>query len=174
MNEKGKVFWITGLSGAGKTTIGRAFRKLQDENRKVVLLDGDQLREVYGNDLGYEENDRKKIAMRNIRLYKLLSDQGIDVICCNIGMYDEIRDWNRKNIENYIEIYLKVPIEVLVKRDQKGLYSRCLKGEIKNVLGLDLDFEEPKTPNMIIINDGSETPETIAKQIYHTFCTRGE
>lgn len=150
----GTVYWITGLSGAGKTTIAKELYKyLKTKKNNVVMLDGDILRNVYGNDLGYIEEDRKKGAMRNARLCEMLSKQGIDVICATISMFDSCRDWNRKNINNYCEIYLRVPIEVLKERNQKGLYS----DNAANVLGINMKFEEPKKPDIVINNDGEKT-----------------
>ena len=113
----GRVFWITGLSGAGKTTIGYLlYTKLKIQKNSIVFLDGDELRKIFGNDLGYSKEDRLKSATRNSRLCKLLSDQGIDVICCTISMFDTIREWNRQNIKNYFEIYLDVSLETLKNR----------------------------------------------------------
>lgn len=163
---KGFVYWITGLSGAGKTTIGKLlYEKLKEGKDNVVFLDGDILREIFGGDLGYSVEDRKKSAMRNSRICKELSEQGIDVVCATISMFKECRDWNRKNIENYKEIYIKVPIEKLIERNQKGLYSMALKGEIKNVMGVDMDFEEPQNPDIVILNDDSLEPLNIIKKI---------
>lgn len=154
--DKGIVYWITGLSGAGKTTIAKLlYDKLKSKKDNVVFLDGDVLREVFGSDIGYSQEDRRKSAMRNSRLCKELSEQGIDVICATISMFDTCREWNRKNIKNYKEIYIKVPMNVLIERNQKGLYSGALNGDIKNVMGIDIDFQEPKNPDMVVINDGS-------------------
>ena len=94
----GTVYWITGLSGAGKTTIGSIFyEELKKNYINTVFLDGDTLRKVFGEDLGYTEKDRKKCAMRYARLCALLASQGIYVVCCTIFMYDSIREWNREN-----------------------------------------------------------------------------
>ncbi|WMJ81318.1 adenylyl-sulfate kinase [Clostridium sp. MB40-C1] len=166
MRKFGDVYWVTGLSGAGKTTIAKLlYEKLKKNKDNVVFLDGDILREIFGNDLGYSSSDRKKSAMRNSRICKELSEQGIDVVCATISMFNECRIWNRENIKNYKEIYIKVPIEILIQRDQKKLYSRALKGEIKNVMGIDIDFEEPKNPDIVILNDGSVKPKDILSQI---------
>ena len=100
-----------------------------------------------------------------MRLGKLLTDQGIDVIMSVIGMRDEYREWNRSNIERYLEIYLKVPIEELVKRDSKGLYAKALRGEALNVYGINLAFEEPKSPDLIILNDGRKPPREVLDEI---------
>ncbi|WP_052220311.1 adenylyl-sulfate kinase [Clostridium homopropionicum] len=164
--KNGFVYWITGLSGAGKTTIGKLlYEKLKENKNNIVFLDGDILREVFGCDLGYSANDRKKSAMRNSRLCKALSDQGIDVVCSTISMFNECREWNKQNIKNYKEIYIKVPMDILIMRDQKGLYSRAIKGEIKNVMGIDIEFEEPKNSDIIILNDGSVDPIKIVSKI---------
>lgn len=166
MKKNGQVYWITGLSGAGKTTIAKElYNRIKIVKENVIFLDGDILRDVFGNDLGYSLSDRKKSAMRNSKLCKLLSNQGIDVVIATISMFDECREWNRKNIKNYNEIYLKVPIEILVKRNQKQLYSNALDGKEENVLGINLDFEEPKNPNVIINNDGSKSIDEILKKL---------
>jgi len=163
----GRVFWITGLSGAGKTTVGRLFfQLLRAERAAAVFLDGDILREVFGNDLGHSREQRMTSAMRNSRLCKMLADQGIDVVCATISLFRECQDWNRRNIRRFHEIYLRVPMDVLVKRDQKQLYSRAARGEIKNVMGVDLALEEPLSPEVVIDNDGRLTPAEIAASLY--------
>lgn len=157
-----KVYWFTGLSGAGKTTLARKFYEyIKIRQPNTVFLDGDILREIFNGDSGHSINERKKIAMRNAKLCKLLNDQNINVICATISMFHQCQLWNRENIKNYVEIYIKVPIEILVQRDQKGLYSRALKGEIQNVMGIDLSFEEPQNPDIIIENDNSKSIDEI-------------
>ncbi len=162
MKQTGKVYWFTGLSGAGKTTIGRLwYEKLKQEKPNVVFLDGDALRPILSADLGYTEADRRKSGMRNIRLCKLLSDQGLDVVCCTISMFDEVRAWGRANIPGYREIYVKVSMETLKQRDQKGLYTTA--GD--DVAGLHFQVEEPKQPDLVLLNDGEKTPEEQVKRI---------
>lgn len=159
---RGNVYWITGLSGAGKTTIGSLlYQRLKMKQKNIVFLDGDALRSVFGNDLGYTMPERSKGAYRNARLCKMLSDQGIDVICCTISMFDDVRRWNRDNIEQYIEIYLEVSLETLKKRDQKGLYSTLSE----DVAGVDLEVDLPKNPDIVIVNDGDEAPATIVNRL---------
>ncbi|MCL2014544.1 MAG: adenylyl-sulfate kinase [Oscillospiraceae bacterium] len=151
-----KVYWITGLSGAGKTAVGKAlYEKIKPEQPNTVLLDGDELREVFGGDLGYSAEDRRKCAMRYSKLCKMLSEQGLNVIICTISMFHEIHEWNRENIPGYTEIFLDVPFEILKKRDQKGLYSDYGKGTSNNLIGLDIKAEKPKNPDIIIENNGS-------------------
>lgn len=150
------VYWITGYSGAGKTTIGTLLYNYLKKNQKnLVLLDGDKLREVFGNDLGYTKEDRYRSAMRNVQLCKMLSEQGIDVICCTISMFEDIRKYNRDNIKDYVEIYVKVDIDTLYKRDQKKMYSN----NEKNLVGVDIFLDEPKNPDIILYNDNISITE---------------
>ncbi len=162
------VYWITGLSGAGKTTIGKIFyEKLKENNPNTVFLDGDILREVFGGDLGYTEEERRKCGMRYSRLCAMLEGQGMNVVCCTISMYDSVWEWNRKNIKNYKEIYIKVSLDVLYSRNQKGLYSG---NGGKKVAGIQVNVEEPGNPDLVLYNDGDKTPQEQADEILRLFC----
>lgn len=164
--QTGTVYWITGLSGAGKTTIGKLlYKHLKAKKDHVIFLDGDILREVYGNDLGHTMEERYQVAMRNVRLCRMIASQGIDVVCCTISMFDEVRQWNRAHITNYKEIYLEVPIEILKERDQKGLYTDVQLGRTENIVGMDLHLELPKNPDIIITNDGHLEPFQVVDQM---------
>lgn len=163
MSEKGSVYFFTGLAGAGKTTIGSLFyRRMKEKNNDVVLLDGDQLRRLSPfKTSGYTTEERREGSYFNFELAQVLSEQSIDVVLCSISMYDDARAWAREHIENYKEIYIKVTREILYARDQKGLYSSGMK----NVVGVDLLCEEPKHPDLVIENDGRETPEAIVDRL---------
>ncbi len=164
------VYWITGLSGAGKTTIGKLFyEKLKTDHPNTVFLDGDMLRKVFGDDLGYTREERIKCAMRYSRLCAMLQEQGMHVVCCTISMFDCVRDWNRENINNYREIYIKVSMDTLRNRDQKGLYSGASKEERKEVAGIHVEVEEPKQPDLILWNDGDRTPAEQVEAIVLNF-----
>lgn len=165
------VYWLTGLSGAGKTTIGRLlYEKLKAAGEAVVFLDGDELRQVFGDDLGFAEADRRRSAMRNARLCVLLAKQGITVVCCTISMFDSVRNWNRENIPGYFEVYVKVTMDTLRQRDQKGLYSR----EKQDVAGVHFSVEEPKNPDLILENDGQRTPEEQVKLLTQSIIEKKE
>lgn len=161
MDNKGTVYFFTGLSGAGKTTIGGLFyQRLKKTKPNAVYLDGDEMRPAFGEDIGYTHEDRLRWAGRIFRVCQLLSNQGIDVICCSIAMFASVRQWNRENIPNYKEIYIKVKKETLMARNQKGLYTAG-----HNVVGVDLPFDEPKTPDLIVQNDGDESPIEVVMRI---------
>jgi len=170
MSEKGTVYFFTGLAGAGKTTIGGLFyQKLREKKSNVFLADGDQVRSIFGRS-GYSTEARKDAARRGFRLWRELAEQGIDVVVCSIAMYDEIQTWNRENIKNYKEIYIKVTRETLYRRDQKGLYTTGRK----EVVGVDLPFDEPQDADIVIQNNGQETPEAIVDRIERSFGLKGE
>lgn len=161
MEQKGTVYFFTGLSGAGKTTLGGLFyERLKKTKPNVVRLDGDQVRPAFCEDIGYTTEDRRRSAFRIFRVCRLLADQGIDVVCCSISMFRDVRAWNRENIEHYREIYIKVKKETLLSRDQKGLYSAGV-----NVVGVDLPFDEPLHPDLVVENDGDRAPLVLVESI---------
>ena len=158
LRSGGRVYWITGLSGAGKTTLGGLlYGLLAGKKPNVVFLDGDRLRQVFGDDLGHAKQDRLKSAMRNSRLCKMLADQSIDVVCATISMFHECQKWNREQIEGYVEIFLDVPMQILRSRDRKGLYTN----DDGQVMGIHIAEERPLKPDITIINDGSQSPDQL-------------
>lgn len=175
MNEKGTVYFFTGLAGAGKTTIGGLFyKRLKTRKPDAVLIDGDQTRTQAGHSSAdgtvlqedcYTTEARKGGARWAFRQCRELAEEGKDVVICSIAMYTEIRAWNRENIENYREIYLKVSHDTLYRRDQKKLYST----KAKNVVGVDLPWDEPGHSSIVIQNDGQESPEEIVDRLMNFF-----
>lgn len=166
----GRVFWITGLSGAGKTTVGRElWKRLKACGRAAVFLDGDVLRAVVAEDLGHGVADRRRSAMRNARLCQMLAAQGTDVVCATISLFHEVRHWNRKNIPGYCEIYLRVPLDVLQRRDSKGIYAGAASDETSNVVGWDVPAELPETPDLILDNHGALDAVEAANLIWARF-----
>lgn len=154
--SKGRVYWISGLSNSGKTTLGTALYYELKKTNNVVILDGDLMKEIAsGNSsVSYDIKDRFLRAERYSKLAKLLSDQGIWVIVCAIAMFDQIRDWNRNNIKGYVEIFIDAPVEVLKKRDKKGLFK-----------GIDDSIQFPKSPDITFYNDGINSLRDAVKKI---------
>ena len=167
VEPSGRLYWLTGLAGAGKTTLGHLLiNQIRENKPQSVFLDGDSLREVFDIDGGVKPAERLQLAMRYARLCRDLTKQNLDVVCCTISLFPEVWYWNRKNIPGYREIYVRVPMEILKRRDKKGLYTSAQNGEIQNVVGVDLPFNEPTRPDLIIDNDGSSDPQTISSQIF--------
>ena len=156
------VYWITGFSGAGKTTVGKdLYKRLLSKEKFVVFLDGDELRKTFDDVDGYDKNSRKLLAFRYARLCKMLSNQGLSIVIATISMFSEVHKWNRENLENYVEIYIKVPIEILIERDQKKLYT----SNQKNVVGYNSQYEEPKAPHIVLLNDNSCPPSVLTDKL---------
>lgn len=163
--EKGTVYFFTGLAGAGKTTIGGLFyERLKQIRPNAILADGDASRAKTGHK-DYSTESRREGAFRGFKQWRDIALRGTDVVVCSIAMYEDVRAWNRANIENYKEIYIKVSMETLYKRNQKGLYTPG----VRQVVGVDLPWDEPQSPNVVIENDREENPEVIVEQLLKYF-----
>lgn len=148
------VIWIIGLSGTGKTTLAnQVVERIRQLNGKVVLLDGDLIRTLFGNDVDHTIDGRRRNAERLSFLSKFLADQGIHVVAAVLSIFPEWRRWNRENIPDYSEVYIKASMQTLLRREVKNLYARALKGEIANVVGVDIPFPEVENPDLEIEND---------------------
>jgi adenylylsulfate kinase-like enzyme len=148
------VIWIIGLSGTGKTTLAsQVVERIRRLNGKVVLLDGDLIRTLFGNDVDHTIEGRRRNAERLSVLSKFLADQGIHVVAAVLSIFPEWRRWNRESIPDYSEVYIKASMQTLLRRDIKNLYARAAKGEIINVVGVDIPFPEPENPELVIEND---------------------
>ena len=151
------VIWLIGLSGAGKSTLANEIViGANKDNQNTILLDGDVIREMFGNDLGYSIEDRLKSAQRICQLGKFLDSQGFNVVTAILSIFPESREWNRKNVKNYYEVFIDSPIDSLIDRDSKGLYAKFNRGEISDVAGMDIDFIKPEKADLIIKNSGSK------------------
>ena len=171
---RGRVFWITGLSGAGKTTLGQELEsRLRAVGRPVIFLDGDALRAVIAEDLGHSAGNRRRSAMRNARLCRLLAEQGADVVCATISLFHEVQRWNRENIPGYREIYLRVPMDELRCRDSKGIYAKSEGGDACDVVGIDVPAEAPEAPDLVLDNYGALDVATAVDRIL-AVCDRQE
>jgi len=163
-NDKGFVIWFTGLPGSGKTTLANEIQKiLKSYGYKVEILDGDEIRKGLSKDLGFSKEDREKHNERVMFVAKILSRNGVITLVPLISPYREIRERARNEIENFIEVYVRCPLDVLIKRDPKGLYKKALAGEIKNLTGLQDPYEEPLNPDIVIDTDRLTVEESVNK-----------
>lgn len=160
------VIWFLGKSAAGKTYFGeKLYNLLKGKYSNIVFLDGDLLRNTISKDLGHSKEDRYLSEERRSQLSKILSDQGIHVIVSGISNEPEIREWNKKNINDYLEIYLKTHKSTLYNRDPKSIYKNYSEGRIKNVVGEDIVFKEPVSPWMTIDNNSNNNSKEIIESI---------
>ena len=162
----GTVYWITGLSGAGKSTVAALLaRRLRAHGRAVLQLDGDTLREIFSPAAGHDAEDRLRLARAYGRLCGEVAGQGIDVVCATISMFHAVRKWNREHIPSYREIYLSVPLSELQRRDTKGLYKGAREGSASHVVGINLQAELPESPDLTVENHGI-SPEAAVDRIW--------
>jgi adenylylsulfate kinase len=165
MEQKGFTLWFTGLSGAGKTTLARLVEtELIARGHKVEVLDGDIIRTNLSKGLGFSKEDRDTNIRRIGFVCNLLSRNDVVAIAAAISPYREVRDELRRDIGDFVEVYVSCPIEVLAERDVKGLYKKALAGEIKNFTGVDDPYESPLHAEVVVETD-SETPDESAARI---------
>ena len=151
LNQKGKVVWLTGLSGSGKTTIALQLEKeLYKLGFLVQILDGDNIRAGINNNLSFSEGDRTENIRRIAEVSKLFLNCGIITINCFVSPTIKMRQIAKKIIgkENYYQIFIDADLETCEKRDVKGLYKKARNGEIKNFTGIDSQYERPKNPSL--------------------------
>ncbi len=167
LNQTGKVIWMTGLSGSGKTTIAIAIEQVLNKKGYLTqILDGDNIRTGINNNLGFSEADRIENIRRISEVSKLFVNCGVISLNCFVSPTEDIRAIARNIIgkENLIEVYINTPFEECEKRDVKGLYKKARAGEIKNFTGLDAPFETPKHSDVIVETKGN-TIEDSAQQV---------
>jgi len=163
------VIWLIGLSGAGKTTVGTELVNLWRKTAPgTVLVDGDMVRAVFAQNQEAADHSiagRKKNAERMTALCEWLDRQGLNVVCCILSIFPEMRQGHSKKFSRYGEVYLRAQLGNLVARDSKNLYAPAIQGETRNVVGVDIDFPEPRTPDLVFDTDHSEAPAEIARRI---------
>lgn len=163
--QKGFTIWFTGLSGSGKTTVSKLVeQKIRERNRNIEVLDGDVIRTNLSKELGFTKEDRDTNIKRIAFVCKLLTRNGAANIAAAISPYRETRDYARTEIGDFIEVFVKCPLEVCIERDTKGLYQKALAGEIDNFTGISDPYEEPLYPEIILETD-KETPEKSAEKV---------
>jgi len=162
--QKGFTVWFTGLPCCGKTTIAdKVAEILENKGYKIQRLDGDIVRKDLTKDLGFSKEDRDENIRRVSNLAKNLTMSGLIVLATFVSPYKERREKTRKEIGNFIEIYVKCPVEICKKRDVKGMYKKALAGQIKNFTGVDDPYEEPDNPELIIFSDNETVDESVNK-----------
>jgi adenylyl-sulfate kinase len=164
-HQPGFVVWLTGLSGAGKTTISLELeRELRARGLRIERLDGDTVREGLTRDLGFSKEDRDKNIERVTFVAKLLSRNGVGVIAAFISPYRAARDNVRQQTTNFIEVHVDAPLDVCITRDVKGLYAKALAGQLKGFTGVDDPYEAPEAAE-ITLHTERETPQESAARI---------
>jgi adenylyl-sulfate kinase len=162
----GFTIWLTGLSGAGKSTIARELeRELRHRGRGVEVLDGDVVRTHLSKGLGFSKEDRDTNIRRIAFVAQLLTRHGAAVITAAISPYRDIRDEARETIGNFVEVYVKCSLDELIRRDVKGLYAKALRGEIANFTGVSDPYEEPLHAEVVVETDKESVASGVAKVV---------
>jgi adenylylsulfate kinase len=166
MANQGFTIWFTGLSGSGKSTLSEVIeQRLRARGRNVEVLDGDIVRTHLSKGLGFSREDRDTNIKRIAFVCSLLTRNGVICISAAIAPYREARAWARKEIGNFVEVYVKCPIDVCRQRDVKGLYKLVDEGKIKGFTGVDDPYEEPDHPELVVETD-KETVEQSVNRIF--------
>jgi adenylyl-sulfate kinase len=164
MEQKGVTIWMTGMSGAGKTALAIPLEaELRKRGLKAERLDGDIVRQSLTRDLGFSKEDRDKNIERVTFVAKLLTRNGVAVICSFISPYRAVRANVREEVGNFVEVYCYAPLETLVERDVKGLYKKALAGEIENFTGVSDPYEAPENPDVAIDSSVETLEESLGK-----------
>ena len=161
-SKKGILFWVTGLSGSGKTTISK---KMQNDIQKIygptLLISGDDIREIF-DFKDYSAAKRFTLVMKYCKFAKFITNQNVNLIFAVVGMMDKIRNWNKKNITNYLEIYIKSDLKKIIKFKKKKIYHE--KG-VGDIVGLSIKPEFPQNPDIIVNNNLKTDIKSLAKQL---------
>ena len=169
------VIWFIGLSGSGKTTLCQAlYSFLKPRIPQLVTLDGEKMRAAMAPGVGYREKDRILQFKRVQRLARELESQDLLVLVATLYSNAELLEWNRTQFENYFEVFVDTPMDLVRQRDTKGLYSKAHKGDAKNIVGIDIPWYEPDNCDMVIDGSFAVAPEQLARQIAETTRVLGE
>ena len=158
--DKGILFWITGLSGSGKTTLAKnIFPFIKKKFGPSIHLDGDSLRQIL-NLKGYSFKERLSNSEKFTKLAKLLTDQGINVVFSLVGLMNKPRNWNKKNIKKYIEIYIKSDVKKIISIKKKNIYRNK-----RNLVGVNIKPQFPKKPDIILDNTFQKNLKYLDKEL---------
>ncbi len=163
-NDNGFVLWLTGLSGAGKSTIANAIApRLYERGHRVDVLDGDEVRKNLCQELGFSREDRDTNIARIGYVAGKLAKHGVAVVVAAISPYREARDRVRASVSNFVEVHVAAPVETCAQRDVKGLYAKALIGEIKNFTGISDPYEVPLRPELVLHTDHQTVEESVVQ-----------
>jgi adenylyl-sulfate kinase len=164
LEQKGVTVWFTGMSGSGKTALAVPLEEeLRKRGLRVERLDGDIVRQSLTRDLGFTKEDRDKNIERITFVAKLLTRNGVAVLCSFISPYRAVRAKVKEEVGNFFEVYCYAPLDALIERDVKGLYKKALAGEIKNFTGVSDPYEPPTNPDVMIDSSTESVEESLAK-----------
>ena len=160
--NKGILFWITGLSGSGKTTIAKKIKKdIIQLYGPTLLVSGDNLRKIF-NFNKYTYNERLSLSKKFCKFAKFITNQKINLIFASVGMMDSMRKWYRNNIDNYVEIFIKADLNKIIKLKKKKIYNNKKNG---NIVGITIKPEFPKQPDIIINNDFKKSTNILSNNL---------
>ena len=161
----GTVVWLTGRSGSGKTTLAKVLGKqLEASGERVVSIDGDEARSFTQGAVGYSKPERESHLKYLAFASQKAVESGAVVIVAALSPFEHIRQWTRSVVSNYFEVYLDCPLDECIRRDPKGHYAKATKGELANFVGVDMEYEIPRTPDLVL-DSGQGTVEACADQI---------
>jgi adenylylsulfate kinase-like enzyme len=159
--NKGILFWITGLSGSGKTTIAEKIKKrISNKFGPTLTISGDDLRQLL-NFKSFSKKDRLSYALSYGKFCKYITDKNINMIFSTVSLFNKVQKWNKSNINNYIEIYIETDINEVINKKKKFFY----RGNYKNIVGKNLKAEFPKKPNILIKNDFTKPLNKLSKEL---------
>ncbi|TQR53145.1 adenylyl-sulfate kinase [Campylobacter troglodytis] len=166
--KKGATIWLCGLAGSGKSTLAKELaRLLREDFDNVVYLDGDETREFFES-FSYDKKARIEMAFKRAKMAKFLNNEGQIVIVSTISLFDEVYEFNRKNLSSYFEVFVECDFEELKRRDQKELYTRAIQGLERDVVGVDLEFDIPRA-HLIINNSSMDKLDEKARYLLKEF-----
>jgi adenylylsulfate kinase len=165
-NDSGFVLWLTGLSGAGKSTVaGATAAQLLERGHRVEVLDGDEVRTNLCQELGFSREDRDTNIARIGYVAGKLARHGVAVVVAAISPYREARDRVRASVSNFVEVHVAAPLEICAQRDVKGLYAKAMAGVIENFTGVSDPYEEPRRPEIVLHTERETAGESVGKVI---------
>ena len=160
------IVWVAGLSGAGKTTLCEGvYGRIKPLVPEIVLLDGDSVRTAFASDLNHTEKDRWRQIKRIQGMTRVLVDQGLIVIIAVVYSHPEIQKWNRENLPNYFEVHLRASLDTVIERDAKGLYALAKEGKMPDIVGMDIPWNPPELPDLVLSTDDGTPPEVLQQRL---------